>query len=110
MVCSSMPGITIILLWAALTTASTLSQLLWSVTAMASNPQINAILTILLGVMSSSLQGDKAEWICRSIAACCFMANHPTVFPFDKATQKVQMHHSLKKEVLPPPPLPWLLF
>ena len=50
----------------ALITAPAFLQLLWSVTAMTWHPERAAMPTRLLGVMSSSPQGERQEWMCRS--------------------------------------------
>ncbi len=64
---SSMPGMaTIPASPAALSTAGAFLQVLWSVMAIMSRPDIAAMPTILLGVMSLSPQGDRQEWMCRS--------------------------------------------
>ena len=51
---------------AAASTAGQLRQELWSVTAMTSSPFRAHMPAMLAGVMSSSPQEERQEWMCRS--------------------------------------------
>ncbi len=67
MVVSSMPGITEIpYSCAAFMMAGQFLHELWSVSAITSSPFKAAIPTMLAGVISSSPQGERQEWMCRS--------------------------------------------